>query len=188
MKLFSLYTFSALLILIALLSCQKDVSVSSPNPLEYITSLTYTLTPAEGGDPVVWSFSDPDGEGGANPVIHIDFLTPYTIYDAVIELYNESVVPTEVISIEVEKESNDHQFFYTFSEVLGSYQYIDYDENGYPVGLRTRVIALGPSEGLLNIKLIHKPEKAVPGVSDGLSLDAKGEIDFDITFLMRIKN
>ena len=61
MKSFKYLYIPLLSLFMALSSCEKDPQI--PNEEELITTVTYTLTPVSGGDPVIFSFRDLDGDG-----------------------------------------------------------------------------------------------------------------------------
>jgi hypothetical protein len=166
-------------------ACEKDPQV--PNEEELITTLTYTLTPVTGGDPVIFSFRDLDGDGGQEPVVVLGRLDTNTVYNGVVKLLNESISPATDITAEVEEESVDHQFFYTFADVNASYVYTDMDAENNPVGITTRVTSGAASEGLLTILLRHLPDKFASGVSEGDISNAGGETDIEVSFLLIIE-
>jgi len=178
---------SASIIMAAMLltsSCEKNPH--SDNEEELITTLRYELTPRGGGDKVVLSFSDPDGDGGTQPLItsNINFKSG-TVYDGSMILLNESVSPADNISSEVESESKDHQFFYQFSTGTGGklqIAYNDKDGDNLPLGLRTVVTAASKGTGKLTITLRHLPDKKASGVSEGNIANAGGETDIQVAF------
>ena len=167
-------------LLIAAMSCDKDPEI--PNPEELITTMIYTLTPVGGGSPAVFSFRDPDGDGGISPVITLDTLTTGVTYSGEIRLLNESVTPLVDITPELEDESEDHQFFYTVNGLHVSVEYDDQDSSGYPIGLATNFSAAGPGQGTIVITLRHLPDKTASGVIDGDIQNAGGETDIEVTF------
>jgi len=169
----------------ALSSCEKDPQI--PNEEELITTVTYTLTPVSGGDPVIFSFRDLDGDGGQSPVVVLGRPKANTVYNAVVGLYNESVSPVDTITNEVSEEALEHQFFYTFSDMNASYIYTDLDTENHPIGIMTRVTTGEPSEGLVTIILRHLPDKFASGVSDGDISNAGGETDIEVSFLVIIE-
>ncbi len=179
----SLSLFSTLMLTLLLLctSCDKEDPVI-PNQEEVITTLNYTLTPESGGDAVVLSFQDLDGDGGEAPVITGGTLDSNTIYTGTITLLNEQESPAGDITAEVKAEDADHQFFFQ-TDVTGlSVTYNDTDANGNPVGLSTRLTTTTVDSGNLTIILKHEPEKAEAGVSDGDVTNAGGETDIQVTF------
>jgi hypothetical protein len=185
MKSFKYLYILLLPISMALNSCEKDPQI--PNEEELITTVTYTLTPVSGGDPVIFSFRDLDGDGGQSPVVVLGRPKANTVYNAMVALYNESVSPVDTITIEVSEEALEHQFFYTFSDLNASYIYTDLDAENHPVGIMTRVNTGEPSEGLVTIILRHLPDKYAAGVSEGDISNAGGETDIEVSFQVIIE-
>lgn len=185
MKSFNYLSISLLCISIALSSCEKDPQI--PNEEELITTVIYTLTPVTGGDPVIFSFRDLDGDGGQSPVVVLGRPKANTVYNAEVGLYNESVSPVDTITNEVSEEALEHQFFYTFSDLNASYIYTDMDTENHPIGITTKVTTGAPSEGLVTIILRHLPDKFASGVSDGDISNAGGETDIEVSFLVIIE-
>lgn len=185
MKSFNYFSISLLCISIALSSCEKDPQI--PNEEELITTVTYTLTPVSGGDPVIFSFRDLDGDGGQSPVVILGRPKANTVYNAAVALYNESVLPVDTITNEVSEEALEHQFFYTFSDLNASYIYTDMDSENHPIGITTKVTTGEPGEGLVTIILRHLPDKFASGVSDGDISNAGGETDIEVSFLVIIE-
>ncbi len=179
----SLSLFSTLIAAFLLLStsCKKD----DPDPVndeEVITTLNYTLTPESGGDAIVFSFQDLDGDGGEDGVITVSTLAANTMYTGSIELLNEQASPTEDITEEVKEEDADHQFFFDVDAEGLSITYDDTDANGNPVGLSTRLTTTTAGSGNVTITLKHLPEKTAEGVSSGNITNAGGETDIKVTF------
>ncbi len=172
-------------LLLLLSACDKDPEV--PNEEELITTLIYTLTPTSGGDPVVFSFRDIDGDGGQAPVVVTGNLAANTMYNGVIQLRNESVSPVDDITIEVEEEAEEHQFFYIFSDVNATSAYADVDAENNPIGIRTSLTAGDPGEGLMTILLRHLPDKFADGVREGDVSNAGGETDIEVSFTLTIE-
>lgn len=173
------------LFLSVLSSCDKDPKV--PNEEELITTLIFTLTPSEGGAPVVFSFQDLDGDGGQDPEIVQGILQDSTSYDGVIQLLNESVSPVEDITTEVEEEAEDHQFFYLFSGAFVYGSYTDQDANSHPIGITTRLTTGAVSQGMMTIILRHLPDKSADGVSNSDITNAGGETDIEVSFMLTIE-
>jgi hypothetical protein len=155
-----------------------------PDPVneeELITTVTLTLTPQGGGDPVVFQFKDPDGIGGAAPVVSVDTLAPGTAYAGALTLLNESVNPAEDIGDEVEEEGEEHQFFFQVSAGLElTFTYNDQDAGGTPLGLKTNWTTGAAGTGTLKIILRHEPNKSAAGVADGDITQAGGETDVEV--------
>jgi hypothetical protein len=146
-------------------SCEKDdkkpENPSLPaNPTEIITTVKLTLTEEGSGNTVVASWKDADGDGPGQPVINGLALSAGKTYTGALLLLDESKLPADTISNEVEEEHNVHQFFYTLSGDAASRIMIeksDKDDNNLPVGLQTRVtVSAGTAAtGMLKIMLKH---------------------------------
>ena len=175
--------FIAFLGTFTLLACEKEDPVI-PNEEELITTLTYTMTPAAGGDPITFTFRDLDGEGGNPPEITTEPLATNTTYNGVVQLLNELETPPFDISNEVEEEGDSHQLFYNLEVLVeATIDYEDEDINGNPIGLKTSVSTTNVSEGSLTIILRHLPKKP----NNGSPTDAGGETDIEVTFEVRIE-
>lgn len=161
--------------------CGKD-DPTIPNQEEVITTLTYTLTPDSGGNAVVLSFQDLDGDGGNAPIITTGILTANTTYTALLELQNETVEPAESITDEIQAEAEAHQFF--FQTTLNDLEviYNDQDADGNPIGLTTTVTTGNSDTGTITITLKHEPNKFATDVINGDITNAGGETDIEITF------
>lgn len=168
-------------------SCSKD-DPEVPNEEEVITTLTYTLTPQGGGNAVVLSFKDLDGDGGNAPVISSpNTLAANTTYTGAIVLLNETESPAEDITEEIMEEDDEHQFF--FSSTVGglSVAYGDQDGDGNPVGLSTTLTTGAAGSGNLTVTLRHEPNKGGAGVSGGDITNAGGETDIEVTFAVSVQ-
>ena len=180
MKSYNYLCISIMCISLALSSCEKDPQI--PNEEELITTLTYTLTPVSGGETVIFSFKDLDGDGGFNPVVVAGRPKANTVYNSVVGLYNESISPPDTITTEVSEEALEHQFFYAFPGLNASFLYTDLDDENHPIGITTSVTTGAPSEGMLTVILRHLPDKLAAGVSSGDITNAGGETDIEVSF------
>ena len=162
-------------------SCKKDDPIIE-NEEELITTLIYTLTPEAGGDPVVLSFQDLDGDGAMPPTITGGTLVANTSYNGSLQLLNESVNPAEDITVEVQEEAEEHQFFFENTISGLSIAYTDEDENGHPIGLSSKITTTGPGSGTITVTLRHEPIKTAAEVSTGDITNAGGETDIEVTF------
>jgi len=173
------------LTLITFISCKKDDTKpgdpGDPNESEVITTVKLIFTDTTGSTPEsVFVFSDPDGDGGNQPVKFDTIrLNANTVYQLSILLLDESKVPADTISNEVAAEADDHMFFFQFSGVDLSFSYLDSDSNGFGVGLLTRWISGNAGTGTSRIILKHQP-----GVKDGTI--TPGETDIDLLFVTEI--
>ena len=176
-----LLSISILIILLTLSSCSDDETVI-PNEEELITTLIFTLTPDGGGTPVVFSFRDLDGDGGNDPVIVNGILDPQRQYSGSIQVLNESESPAEDITLEVEEEAEEHQFFFAIENGLNlTFEYDDLDADQNEIGLETVWITGFDSSGDVTITLQHEPMKPNTGLAD-----AGGETDIEVTFEVTI--
>lgn len=183
LKVISGFLFVALLSF----SCEKDDPVI-PHEEELITTLNYQLVPQGGGDTVVLSFKDIDGEGGNAAVVTGGVLKANTTYDGSLSLLNESESPAESITEEIEEEDDEHQFFFEKAGGLDvDISYADADADGNPVGLSTTLVTGAASSGTLVITLKHEPSKSASGVSDGLIANAGGETDIEVSFNVEVE-
>lgn len=181
------YIFILIPFIFTTTSCKKKSDPVIPNEQEVITTLIFKLVP-DSGDTATFTFNDPDGEGGNDPVLTYDTLMANTSYKASLTLLNKSVSPEVNITDEIKDEDRDHQFFFDGADPLNlSVNYQDKDENGHPVGLETMVTTGDPSSGTLTITLRHKPDKSASGVPEGNILNAGGETDIEVTFNVQIK-
>lgn len=168
-------------------SCDKEVEVE--NEEELITTVTYTLRPMNIAIPtVVCTYKDLDGDGGNAPTFAISGpLLPNTTYEGTITLLNESESPVEDITLEVEEESVDHQFFYAPSSAI-AITYNDIDANGNPLGLKTTVkTGAAASNQSIKVTLRHAPNKSASGVKEGNIANAGGETDIEITYTLNVQ-
>ena len=169
---------------VALSSCDKDEPEDPviPNEEEVITTLLLTLVPQDGGEAVVFSFRDLDGDGGDAPVLITPPLDSNTVYMGSLELKNEIVNPAEDITEEILEEAEEHQFFFqsTIPELFVAYG--DLDANQNPIGVSTIVTTAGFANGTLKITLRHEPDKDAAGVAEGDITNAGGETDIEVVF------
>jgi hypothetical protein len=178
MKLLAVLFISSLVIT----SCSDDDEIEDPNQEELITTVTYTLT--NGNDVVTLKFTDLDGEGGNDGTYAVS--GPFTAgasYTGSIKLENETEVPAENITVEIEEEDDEHEFFFTSTVADLTIQKTDEDGNGNPVGLETSLNAGTAGSGSITVVLKHEPTKP----NDGTSADAGGSTDIEITFNVSVQ-
>ncbi len=170
-------------------SCDKDEPEDPviPNEEEVITTLLLTLVPQDGGDSLVFSFRDLDGDGGDAPVFVTPPLDSNTVYIGSLELKNEISMPAEDITEEIVEEAEEHQFFFQSAVPGLSVAYDDLDANQNPIGLSTIITTDGIADGTLKIILRHEPDKDAAGVSEGDITNAGGETDIDVVFDVQVQ-
>jgi hypothetical protein len=181
------YFLMIALLVFALCSCNDDDDPVIPNEEEVITTLRYTLNPNGGGETVVFSFVDLDGDGGMEPTIQGGTLLADQSYMGSLELLNQSESPEEDITEEIEEEDLEHQFFFE-TDIAGlSISYADMDSEGNPLGLATTIQTGSAGSGELTVILRHEPNKSGQGVSDGDITNAGGETDIEVTFSVEVQ-
>ena len=164
-------------------SCKKEkVDPVIPNEPEVITTLKYTLTPSDGGDTIVLSFQDLDGDGGNAPIIIGGTLDTNKTYTGALVLLNEQETPAGNTTAEILEENDMHQFFFQTNIAGLTVDYADQDANGHPVGLQSTLTTAGAGNGTLTITLRHEPDKYADGVPEGDITNAGGETDIEVTF------
>jgi hypothetical protein len=150
---------------------------------ELITRVVLTLD--DGGETVTATADDPDGDG-VDIQVETLTLTPGTVYDGTIEVYNDLAdEPVEQdITAEIEEEDDEHQFFYTVDGFGDNVRVdiTDFDDSNLPVGLafQVNVTDAASGSGTLNVVLSHYDDEPKNGV------DRSDETDIDVTFPVEI--
>lgn len=132
---------------------------------EVMTTVNLTFTPASGGDSLEFSWADPEGDG--NPVIDDITLAEGETYTLGIQILNELEDPVEDVTLELQDELDEHQFFFTGSAVSGpasdsdmalmTHAYADVDGSGNPVGIANTIETIAAGTGALKVSLRHMP-------------------------------
>lgn len=193
----------ALVILFSVLAaCSGEEPVREDTP-ELITKTILTFT-AVGLPPVVVTASDPDGEGVQDITVDGPItLGMNTSYVLSLQLINGLVTqgqPGYDITVEVEKEGQEHQFFFSwtagaFSSPSGNGNLdhgtdpVDYsgasnsrDAGGLNLGITTTwKTSATTTNGSFRIVLKHQPGTKTPN-SDATI----GETDLDLTFVLQV--
>jgi len=183
-----LQNFFAVLIigLFSFSSCNKR-----PNEIKtcdnYLTTVIYILTPIDGGDIIELKFNDPDGDGGVEPTIATGNLVKNTVYNGTISILFEYESFVDDITEEIAEEGRYHQFFYIPSETELLIEYTDFDLDGYPIGIATKITTGDIGRGSLTITLQHEPNKTADGVSSGDIESSEGETDIEVIFPITIQ-
>lgn len=147
---------------------------------EYLTRVTWTLTPDDNSnETVVFSYVDVDGEGRNDPGQTISgVLRANANYEALLVFANE----VESLNPEIIEEGDEHQVFYVVGGDLNlTPVYNDIDIDGNPIGLRTTVTTGNAASGTFQIVLRHEPVKGTMATIDQ-PMAAGGETDIEITF------
>ncbi len=134
MKKFKLLTL--LVIAATVFTSCNDSDPAPVNEEEVITTLIATLTPQGGVTDIELKSQDLDGDGPNAPVITVSGnLAANTIYNGIIRVLNETETPAENVTLEVQEEDDEHQFFYVSDNNLVTTAYTDMDGNGNPIGV-----------------------------------------------------
>lgn len=173
-----------LLALVLFNSCSNDDDAVPVNEEEVITTLIATLTPQGGGTTIVLTSRDLDGDGPNPPVINVSGnLSVNKTYSGSLSILNETTSPAEDITEEIEAEADDHQFFFTASNNIGTTAYaLPFDSNGKPVGTNFTFTTTAAATGSLTVVLRHLPNKNAENVAAGDITNAGGETDIQVTF------
>lgn len=172
---------------------------------EIISRVELTFTP-EAGAPLVFEFTDPDGDGGMSGVAERIELAAGTTYTLTIRFENALADPPEDITDEIEAEAEDHLVF-VLGDVVGpassdssallTHAYADLESDygmnavgeDLPVGLRNTVTTDSAGTGELRVMLRHLPElNGEPQKSGDLPAalaagdDLPGVVDADVVF------
>ncbi len=157
--------------------CEKDPKTQQENITKIIVHLT-----GSGGFDQEFSWSDPDGGDTGNGIVD-DIVIPAGTTDIQghLRILDESQNPVLDLTLEIEEEAEAHLFVYKLSgTAVATIEYNDADANGKPLGLATKWTA-GTGTGSVNIVLRHQP------VSKDDLTNPGGEIDFDVTFPVKVQ-
>lgn len=169
-----------------LAGCSEDEAPEIENEEESITRATLNFTPTGGGNPLVFSWVDPDGDGPQQPVVDPIVLAANTEYKLTIELTGPN---NEDITQEIQLEADEHLFFFGWTDELfssptgtgnissrsGEVNYDDTDKNNLPLGLSTIWTTAGPATGIFTTILKHQPD-----IKSETSTATDGETDLQI--------
>lgn len=181
--------FYALGLSLLLMGCDEDKNRPEPvNEEELITTVKLNFIPQDGGDTLVFSSTDLDGDGAQPPVVVNDTLAANTVYEVYASFLNELEQPAEDITVEIVEEGTDHQIFFLIEPELNlEFTYQDKDAYQYPIGVHSTFISKEASQGKLNLILRHLPNKSAEGVANGDITNAGGETDVEVSFEINIQ-
>ena len=159
-----------------------NVTVEHGEHEEEITQLVYKLTNTDNSaDVVTFTFTDEDGEGGADGVSVVSGnLTANATYKGKLELLN--LEEGEDVGAEIaEDDAEDHEIFYITNVAGLQFTTTDVDANSNPLGFDTDVTAGDAGSGALTISIVHEGKKPNDGtVTDAVS--GNGTTDIEVTF------
>lgn len=170
-----------LFLVLLISSCKKDPA--NPDDGELITTLKVEFIESVSGAKQSFEFRDLDGEGGNAPSEFDEIsLSANKSYKCEVYLLNESVTPVDDITLEIEAEADDHQFYYTPSFSTLTISDLNDDSNNLSLGTESTWSTGAASTGSINITLKHKPGTKASG--DPIS---KGDTDISIDFNVKIQ-
>jgi len=151
-----------------------------------ITQVIYTLTNENNAsDMVTFTFSDPDGEGGADgTTVTSGPLTANATYTGAIQLINMEEGDDVGADIAAE-DAEDHEIFYISNDLGLTIETTDVDGNGDPLGFDTDITAGAAGTGSLTISVVHEGKKPNTGIEDALSGD--GTTDIEVSFEVTVQ-
>jgi len=165
---------------LAFTSCKKDDkdptnNSSTENEQELITTVIITLEDSN-NNIESYTFSDPDGAGGADATVEPIQLFEGQVYSVNIQFLDKSNPSAPVdLTTEINNEGAEHMVCYTTD--LGGISVTKTDSDGtYPIGL-TSSWEVDPSSDATTITITLKHQ---PGLKDGTC--APGETDVEVTF------
>ena len=170
------------------ISCRKDPKTPLPEQ-ELITTLKLTLT--DTAAPYVsqtFIFRDIDGDGGEPATVDTIKIAANKVYNASLLLLDERNFPADTSTNEIKDLNTQHQFFYQSipDSLISNFNYVDFDDNGKPLGnlfsLKTNAVATGT----LRITLRHQPNKDGINVANNDITNADGETDIEVEFPVRL--
>ncbi|MFN3589479.1 MAG: hypothetical protein ACK4UP_08855 [Spirosomataceae bacterium] len=171
--------FSTLLVV----SCKSGEDVE-PEENEFISTVQLELT--EGMNTQKFSWKDLDGEGGNAPTVEKVTLATGKSYTMRISFLNETVMPVEDITEEIEEEADEHLVVFTVSPAgLVSVNVTDRDAKNLPIGLESRVTTTTAGSGELRVVLRHQPPVNGVATKDGTA--TPGSTDVDVVFPIEVK-
>jgi hypothetical protein len=198
-------TVFAALLALPMGACDDVENPDSHPEGELITTVALTFAPVGGGDPLVFHWADPEGDGA--PLVDAITLDDAADYTLSVAFLNEIEQPSEDITAEIEDEADEHQVFFTGSAVTGpatgpnpdaviEHAYADQDPNGDPVGLDNTITTLGAGTGELTVTLRHLPAEdgqpvKGPGLAEEVAADGFGAIggedDVQVSFPLTVE-
>ena len=179
---------------------------------EVISRVTLTFTPDGGGDAVVASFDDPDGDGGMSGSSDAITLAAGTSYTMTVEFVNALEDPAEDITEEIREEAEEHMVLVygdavtgpagVGSNVLVSHAYADVESDygmnavgdDLPVGLANTMTATNAGTAEFRVMLRHLPELNGEAQKTGDLVDTfasggatAGEVDVAVDFELTVQ-
>lgn len=183
---FSIYLL--LVYLIVFPSCRKDKTEGNQEELITTLQLTFKRTSIGGPNiPFTFEYDDPDGPGGAAPIID-DIVLPFAAdYEVTMTLLNKTSTPITNLTGEIRAEGDAHRFYFKSSPGLYLfYGDSDKDSLGVPLGLVSSWTSGSASSGTVKVTLRHYPGNP-PNKSEYDEVNSpKSTTDLEVVFNVRI--
>lgn len=166
-------------------SCNKDDDPTiEGNENEVITKVELRFKEQGTTTELVYSWNDPDGDGGNPPVIDQIVLQPGKTYDVSLSFLDE--VNGEDITEEISEEADEHRIYYVASSTSNiQIANLDKDENSITLGLKSVWTTTTATTGTVRIVLRHYPEAGK--LETDLINDPKSSTDADILFVSKVE-
>lgn len=205
---------TALLLTFGLAACGdvKETGDDDHGHEDLFTTVELGFAPADGGDALVFAWSDPEVDG--DPVVD-EILLPDASdgaehapaqYTLSIRILNAAEDPAHDITPEIADEADEHQIFLTGDAVEGpatganeaaliEHAYADADANGLPLGLTNTITTLDLGSGELIVTLRHMPPEdgqdvktadAAAAVAEGGFAAIGGDNDVQVSFTLSV--
>lgn len=168
-------------------ACGEDDETPEPPMVELnATTLEFTLMTI-GGDTIRLRYQDLDGPGGDTPIVEGGTLVANGIYFGEIKISDESISPSDDLTIDIEDDRSNFQFFFISDGLNITTNYADVDDENNPVGLFTAINTGDASSGNLIVNLQSGPNKSSQGVAQGQIDNAGGRTVIQANFPITIQ-
>lgn len=196
-------------LLVTAAACGQDPAAGAT---EVISRVELSFSPVAGGAEQTFSFSDPDGDGGASGTAERITLAPSTEYALAIAFVDDLVDPPEDVTEEIREEAEDHLVFVLGDAVSGpasaspsafvehayadvESDYTDDSKGGdLPVGLANTLVTDAPGMGTLRVVLRHLPDlnetpQKAADLPERLAAgeELPGDVDVDVSFPLLVQ-
>jgi len=168
---------SALVAMIFITGCQKDKPVVTPDEQEVITRVVLNFKD-DNGITKTFQWQQPGGTG--TPVTVSDILLKAgSEYDLTIQMFSKVQNAEEEITSEIKEKGEEHFFIFDKNTSNLTFQILDTDAKGLPVGLESKVTTGSAGEGVLKITLKHGSDKSKP--------ESTGDTDWTSDFNVQLQ-
>lgn len=165
-------------------SCKKETE-HEHHENELITTVELSFTNISTSETKVFSWSDNDGPGGANPVIEDILLEAETEYNFSVRFLDRSQSVEEDITEEIEEEGDHHRVYYIVNGVNLNFSNLSKDQDGITLGLNGKITTGTSSTGNLQVILRHYANGG-KNESDSPTQSSAGT-DADVSFKVTVE-